>query len=141
MEWTLRREPTGAHGTFGAIYIGAGFECYTLEDPVRPDPVPATPANEAKIPGATAIPAGRYEIVLTWSPKFRRVMPELKGVPGFTGVRIHPGNSQADTAGCILPGKARFRTGVGYSREAFAALFAKLSDTLASGDRVWLSIE
>jgi hypothetical protein len=141
MEWTLRREPTAEHGTFGALYIGAGFECYTLEDPVRADPVPETAANEAKIPGRTAIPPGRYEIVLTWSPKFQRVMPELKGVPGYTGVRIHPGNSHRDTAGCILPGKSRLEARLGYSQEAFNALFAKLSDTLAAGERVWISIE
>lgn len=141
MDWTLRRDPTGPHGTFGALYIGAGFECHTLEDPVRDDPVPETLENEAKEPGRTAIPPGRYEVVLTWSPRFRRVMPELKSVPGFTGVRIHPGNTHQDTAGCILPGKARFATRVGYSQEAFAAIFVKLSDTLASGDRVWLSIE
>ena len=75
---------------------GEGF-CFTLEDPVRKPGV--------KIAGDTAIPCGRYKVVLSYSPKFRRELPEVLEVPGFTAVRIHAGNGPEHTEGCILLGE------------------------------------
>lgn len=71
--------------------------CDTLEPPSRP----FGPAVKAK----TAVPAGSYDLDLTLSPKFGRQLPILVGVPAMSGVRIHRGNTAADTAGCILPGR------------------------------------
>lgn len=71
--------------------------CDTLEPPVRPWNV--------RVKGKTAVPAGVYDLALTRSPKFGRLLPILIDVPGMTGVRIHRGNTAADTSGCILPGK------------------------------------
>ena len=77
--------------------LGDYFLCDTLEPPVRScGPV---------VKGRSAIPAGIYPLYLTRSPRFGRVLPLLGSVPGFSGIRIHRGNSVDDTRGCILPGR------------------------------------
>ncbi len=60
-----------------------------------------------KVKGCSAIPEGRYPLVVTWSPKFRQWLPLLLHVPKFEGIRIHAGNSSSDTEGCILLGENR----------------------------------
>jgi hypothetical protein len=95
MDIFIKRRTNGIV-TIGDMIIDSRVFCHTLEDEVRP-------AGE-KVPGKTAIPAGRYELRLTYSQRFRRVMPQLMNVPGFSGVRIHSGNTEADTDGCILVG-------------------------------------
>lgn len=66
-----------------------------------------------KVPGKTAIPLGTYRLVLTvsekfktkaWAKKYGGLVPEIVGVPGYSGVRIHPGNKDTDTEGCPLVG-------------------------------------
>lgn len=71
--------------------------CDTIEPPVR------RPSGFVR--GGTAVQAGVYRVALSRSPKFGRLLPILMGVPGMTGVRIHRGNTVADTRGCILPGR------------------------------------
>ena len=119
MELRLEREPTVEGRTFGRLFLDDVFYCHTLEDAVR----------VAKIPGQTAIPAGRYRVTITPSARFKRRLPELHNVPNFRGVRIHPGNTIADTEGCILPGHVRTATGLAQSRLAFDPLFARLDAT------------
>jgi len=100
----------------GELFLDSLFECYTLEDVER----------LVKIPGKTAIPRGTYQVILDFSQRFQRMMPHILGVPGFTGVRIHPGNTEADTEGCILVGEEKLDKMIGHSREAFAFLYMKL---------------
>lgn len=78
------------------------FLCYTLEDKIRE--VKGKSVSEWKVKGSTAIPAGRYEIKRTMSSRFGREMLQIMDVPGFSGIRIHAGNSQEDTEGCVLVG-------------------------------------
>jgi hypothetical protein len=97
LELKVIRKIFSEQSTIGEFYIGNNFHCYTLEDIVRPD--------GTKIYGDTAIPAGRYEVIVNMSTRFKKEMPLLLNVPGFDGIRIHSGNTAADTLGCILVGK------------------------------------
>ena len=133
MEILLKREESANGCTFGALSIDGSFQCWTIEDVVRP-------AGE-KVPGETAIQAGRYEVRITQSQRFSRLLPILIDVPNFTGVRIHPGNTSADTEGCILPGRTKGQDAVYESRVAFSALFGKIRGPLDQGDQVWITIE
>ena len=119
LELDLRRIWLTGASTVGQLYVNGEFECYVLEDRYRPPPEP-------KVRGATAVPCGRYEIVINHSPRFNRELPILLGVPDFAGVRIHPGNTAADTEGCLLPGRIHHGESVLESRKAFDSLFAKL---------------
>lgn len=116
----------GAEGfTEGKLYIDDVFECYTIEDEDR-----HLEAGGIKIPAVTAIPKGSYEVVLSMSPRFKRILPEVLNVPGFTGVRIHSGNSSKDSEGCILVGSSNDRNDddwIGGSKVALAQLITKLS--------------
>jgi hypothetical protein len=109
--------------TSGQLFIGGKFECYTLEDKVRP----------VKIAGITAIPVGTYSVAISFSPRFGRPMPLLMDVLGFEGVRIHTGNSAEDTDGCILVGVGRTKDHLQGSRIAYDALFPKLEALLLQG--------
>jgi hypothetical protein len=110
--------------------IDGAFECYTLEDVVRP--------NGEKVYGQTAIPEGRYQIKLTMSNRFKIVLPLLENVPNFEGVRIHPGNTAADTDGCILVGQTKTSNSIGSSRVAFDKLFSRLQ---AHKGEIWLTVK
>ncbi len=94
--------------TIGDFSIDNVFFAHTLEDTVRDSNHDGdlADAGEEKVYGKTAIPCGRYEVILSWSNKFGRRMPLLLKVPGFEGVRIHGGNTDADTLGCPLLGMA-----------------------------------
>jgi hypothetical protein len=130
MELDLRRVELSAICTIGELYVDGEFECYTLEDAVR----------DRKIPGETAIPPGRYQVVLNWSPRFKRILPLLVDVPGFEGVRIHPGNTAADTEGCILVGRVRDAAAVFQSKDAFDGLFLKLEAATIVGREIWITV-
>ena len=136
----LSRRWFSERSTIGQLYVDDVEECFTLEDRVRHDPDLTTAANEAKVPGRTAIPAGRYRVVITWSPRFKADLPELLDVPGFTAIRVHAGNTDADTAGCILVGRIREPDRISASRSALEALVPKLLDGLAAGE-IWIDVE
>lgn len=117
---TLIRHSFHADWTLGSLYISGRFECFTLEDPDR------LALGRPKIPGNTAIPVGTYPVAITMSPRFRRELPIVEDVPGFIGIRIHAGNTAADSEGCILVG-TELRPGmVVHSRVAFANVMKHL---------------
>lgn len=142
MEITLQRRPSGSHSTIGDLSIDGIWFCYTLEDVVRPDPKPETPANEGKVYGETAIPAGRYRLVIDWSARFQRAMFHLLDVPGFQGIRIHGGNTDHDTLGCILVGDKTVSGIIAYgsSQPALKRLYDRVKPVLDRGEEVWTTV-
>ena len=123
MELRVERTDLSENSTIGNLYVDDQFECYTLEDKVRP----------VKIKGKTAISAGRYEVIINYSQRFGRLLPLFLNVPNFEGVRIHPGNTAADTEGCILVGRTKDTGFIGQSRLAFEQLFTKLKAASETG--------
>lgn len=119
---TLVRRWFSPQSVIGELAIN-GFRCFTLEDPPR----------EVKIPGKTGIPAGTYALRITWSPRFKRLMPIIAPVPGFEGIRIHAGNWPEDTEGCVLLGRKRGADAVFESRAAVAAFERELDAALMRG--------
>ena len=116
MKIQIKRLHKTENSTIGEMTIDGIFECYTLEDRER----------DVKIKSETAIKKGTYKVIINHSNRFKRLLPLLLNVPEFEGVRIHAGNSNHDTEGCILVGKNRSLDYIGQSRKAFNSLFAKM---------------
>jgi hypothetical protein len=137
---SLQRKRLTTTSTIGELYIGdeTGPFCYTLEDAVREQP--GVPVPEWKIPGKTAIPSGSYDLVIDMSARFKRLMPHLLDVPGFEGIRIHPGNTESDTEGCILVGKTRMPDRILHSKDAFDDLFRRLQAVVDKGEPIRITI-
>ena len=133
MKLELLRVILKPHATVGVLRVDGVHQCYVLEDRYRPPPEP-------KVYGQTAIPCGTYRVKLTHSPRFGVIMPLLEDVPGFSGVRIHPGNNANDTEGCLLPGRFASDIHVGESRLAYEALFSKLREADAAGEEITITI-
>ena len=131
MNLQVTRFMCGAECTLGELTVNGEHECWTLEDVVRPDGV--------KVFGETAIPYGRYRVVITFSNRFQRELPLLLSVPNFDGIRIHPGNTAADTHGCLLVGRKYSGNTVTESKLAFDPLFAKIRDAIDNGEEVWIT--
>jgi|GEM_PF-177519 len=93
-----------------------------------------------KIKGRSAIPEGRYAVVITWSPRLKQWLPLLLGVPMFSGIRIHAGNTAKDTAGCILVGQNLKRGMVLNSRIWLKRLKDKIVEAKARGEGVWITV-
>lgn len=134
MNLQLKRNLKANTYTIGQLYINGEYFCDTLEDRER------NLSQEKKIPGETAIPAGTYKIVVNISPRFKRLLPRLSGVPGFEGVLIHRGNTDKDTAGCILVGEYK-QTGKLYNSTGYELrLTAMLGKAQARGESISIEI-
>lgn len=108
MQLTLKRPKiTDSPFTIGELYINGAFYCHIMEDRDRGLHKTDTLQyiQSVKVKHETAIPYGSYQIVMSFSNRFQQFLPELLDVPGFSGIRIHAGNTQADSSGCLLPGK------------------------------------
>ena len=135
MELTLNRIFLGSSATIGELYVDREHIADTLEDRVRPE--------GEKVYGKTAIPEGTYEVKLTYSPRFKKILPEILNVPNFSGIRIHTGNSSKDTEGCILVGTwdGEKEDWVGNSRIAFDELMALLEKATNNKEKVTITVK
>jgi hypothetical protein len=127
----VRRKWLTDESTIGELYFDNSTErvCYTLEDCLR----------QVKIQDKTCIPAGTYEIVFSFSNRFKKFLPLLLNVPGFTGIRIHSGNIAAHTEGCLLTGFDKGENIVMNSRAAFSYFYANLQGAMKNG-KVFIEI-
>lgn len=107
MEAVLERAWKRDTYTIGRVFIDGKWFSESLEDPDRglTQDMPLEEIKRRKVYGETAIPTGTYTVKMTWSPKYKRMMPEVLNVPGFSGIRIHSGNTEKDSLGCILLGR------------------------------------
>lgn len=135
MELKLNRIFLGSSATIGELLVNDKYLCDTLEDRVRPE--------GEKVYGETAIPEGMYEVKLTHSPRFKKILPEILNVPNFSGIRIHTGNSSKDTEGCILVGTwdGEKEDWVGNSRIAFDELMALLEEATNNKEKVTITVK
>lgn len=116
-----------AEACLGDLEVDGSHECYTLEDPDG---------------AGDRIPAGTYKVIIDFSNRFQKKMPHVIGDPAVDarGIRIHCGNTQADTEGCILLGQSEGVNEIEGSRAAFNAFLPKLEAALGRGEAVILSV-
>ena len=139
MENKLIRDGFGTDFTEGKLFVDGVFECYTVEDTDRK----LEEDISKKVYGQSAIPRGTYEVILSMSNRFKKIMPEIVGVPGFSGIRIHTGNSSKDTEGCIILGMTNDRLDdncISSSKDAMTAFMAKLKTAISNGEKVTIEI-
>lgn len=131
MRITLIRRWNKKDYCIGDLYIDGKWFCNVLEDVDRglDDSMSLEEIKKMKIKGETAIPTGIYQVLLTYSPKYKKIMPLINNVKGYSGIRIHSGNTHKDTEGCLLVGKNKEVGKVLDSRITFNALFKKLNQT------------
>lgn len=131
---TLKRIALRSTYTIGKLYIDDNYFCDTLEDTVRDlDKNGKFDNGEKKVYAKTAIPYGTYEIKWTYSPRFKKYTPQLMNVPSFEGIRIHAGNTSADTEGCLLLGENKQVGKVINSRAAINKFYPIIKEACSKG--------
>lgn len=130
MNIILNRIAKKAKYTIGKLYINDQYFCDTLEDTDRglTQSMTEQQIKSKKVYGETAIPTGTYKVIISYSNKFKKQMPLLLNVPGFAGIRIHSGNTEKDSLGCILVGKNKAVGKVLESRDIYSKLFSILQE-------------
>lgn len=134
MKLTLKRIALRPTYTIGKLYIDDAYFCDTLEDTVRDTNKSGKFDNgEQKIKGKTAIPYGNYEIKWTYSPRFKKYTPQLMNVPSFEGIRVHAGNTSADTEGCLILGENKQVGKVLNSRATINKFYPIIKEACSNG--------
>lgn len=134
MKLTLKRIALRPTYTIGKLYIDDAYFCDTLEDTVRDTNKSGKFDNgEQKIKGKTAIPYGIYEIKWTYSPRFKKYTPQLMNVPSFEGIRVHAGNTSADTEGCLILGENKQVGKVLNSRATINKFYPIIKEACSNG--------
>lgn len=135
---TLRRIAFKPTYTIGKLYIDGNYFCDTVEDVDRGlnDSMTEEEIKKKKVYGETAIPYGTYKVSITYSPKFKKNLPLVEGVKGFSGIRIHSGNTAKDSLGCIIVGKNKK---VGMVLDSRATM-EKLMNVFDTKENIWLTI-
>ncbi len=135
----LERYAFGQKATLGKLYADGEQVAYALEDVMRE--ITGEPVASWKIYGQTAIPKGMYKVITDFSQHFGHVLPHVLDVPGFEGIRIHPGNTDADTDGCILVGgKPTGDDFIPNSRATFEKVLALIEAAEQDGGEVTIEV-
>ena len=134
MELKLNRIFLGSSATIGELLVNDKYLCDTLEDRVRPE--------GEKVYGKTAIPEGMYEVKLTHSPRFKKILPEILNVPNFSGIRIHSLNKAEESEGCIGVGEwnGKDTNWISNSRIAFNELMSLLQKAANNKEKITITI-
>jgi hypothetical protein len=130
MKLKLKRIAFKPTYTIGRLFVDGIYVCDVLEDRDRglTDSMALEEIMRIKKYGETAIPYGTYKVQITYSPKYKKMMPILCGVKGFEGIRIHSGNTSKDTLGCLLVGRNSKVGMVTESRKTYNMLFQMIKD-------------
>ena len=135
MELDLERIARRETYTIGRLSINSSYFCDTLEDKVR-----VLNSFEDKVYAKTAIPIGRYKVILSYSNRFKKVLPEIVNVQFFKGIRIHSGNDENDTEGCILVGENKVKGKVINSRKTMDKLMPILEDAWNRNEPIFITV-
>ena len=142
MNLTLKRLNLTPNYTEGELYVNGVYFCKTLEDTNRDlNKNGQFDNNEKKVYGETCIPYGKYKVILSYSPKFKRELPEILEVPDFQGIRIHRGNKISDTLGCVLCGEKVVNGVLQNSTPYEKKLVSILKDAISKGETINLTIK
>jgi hypothetical protein len=158
MEIFVERQDLSPKRAIGQFYFDGIPEYYSLEDAVRE--IPGKPVEEWKIPKQTAIPVGRYRVILSRSERFSKkasakasaeaghpvtvdvILPELLGVPGFLGIRIHGANDADDIEGCIGAGTHRVgHDEIAVCKPAVDGIIKRIDEAISRNESVWLTVQ
>ena len=128
MEILVKRLYKKSEYTIGKMYIDGVYFCDTVEDTDRGLTSEMTYEEIAsrKVYGKTAIPTGRYDVAISYSPKFKKNLPLLLSVKGYSGIRIHNGVNADSSLGCIIVGENKIKGGVINSRQTMERLMYRL---------------
>lgn len=128
--------------TIGRMSLNGVYFCDTLEDTDRGlnTAMSVDEILSKKRKGITAIPTGKYDVILTFSPRFKRVLPLLLSVKGYEGVRIHAGNTSEDTEGCLLVGENKEKGKVLNSRATLEKLMSALLECEKRKEKISITI-
>lgn len=129
--------------TIGRMSLNNEYFCDTLEDTDRglKDAMQVNEVLAKKIKAQTAIPTGKYDVILTFSPRFKRVLPLLLNVKGYEGIRIHAGNTaEKDTEGCLLVGENKIKGQVINSRATLEKLMPVLLECEKRKEKISITI-
>ena len=136
MKLRLIRDKFTDKSTIGKLYVDSPYVfCNTLEDVDR-----RLENGGEKVYGQTCIPRGTYDVVIDYSSRFKKRMPHILNVPQFDGIRIHPGNTDRDTEGCILVGVTRGDDFIGDSRLAYNELMAAMEHALLNSEKIEIQV-
>lgn len=143
MEIRVKRIARKDGYTIGKMYINGAYFCDTLEDTDRglKSTMSVDEILARKVKAQTAIPTGKYEVILTYSLKFKRVLPLLLNVPGYQYIRVHHGNRPDSTEGCLLVGENKERGKVLNSRATLEKLMPLFFECEKKKEKVTITIE
>ena len=143
MEIRVKRIARKDGYTIGKMYINGAYFCDTLEDTDRglKSTMSVDEILARKVKAQTAIPTGKYEVILTYSLKFKRVLPLLLNVPGYQFIRVHNGNRPDSTEGCLLVGENKERGKVLNSRATLEKLMPLFFECEKKKEKVTITIE